>query len=280
VDRPDGGCPAERPTGIQRSGVVAAADRARMPAVASVAGPRPAGVSTEPVSSSGIRRSGPSSVQPVRCPAAWVRRPGSDGRAVRYPPSPHPSGVRPSNVQTAGVRPSGVRRPSGRVRLLLCQAVAVEPRSIRPGHPAPRERVKSPWAVAPSSGWVDGRGLDAGDAAQLARRRVGSAADPGRVGSGPAALARRPGRPGRRAQPRGWRLRCSAGAGGGAGLPHRPRGWRPGLGGRPRWVVVAAAAAGVDGPARATGRAGGDGRAAPARPRLAAGAPGALLTAL
>ena len=53
-----------------------------------------------------------------------------------------------------------------------------------------------------------------------------------------------------------------------------------GLGGRPRCVVVVEPAARVDGPGRADGLAGGNGRAAPARPRLAASIRGLLPTAL
>jgi hypothetical protein len=45
-----------------------------------------------------------------------------------------------------------------------------------------------------------------------------------------------------------------------------------GLGTRPRWVVVAEPDARVGGPGGVTGGAGGDGRAAPARPQPAAGA--------
>jgi hypothetical protein len=37
---------------------------------------------------------------------------------------------------------------------------------------------RSLWAAAPSSDSADGRGLDAGDATEVARRSVGSGADP------------------------------------------------------------------------------------------------------
>jgi hypothetical protein len=60
-----------------------------------------------------------------------------------------------------------------------------------------------------------------------------------------------------------------------------PAAWLPsGAGWRPRWVVVAEADVRMGGPGGASGRAGGDGRAAPARPGLAASAPGSLPTAL
>src|SRR5215217_3885940 len=52
------------------------------------------------------------------------------------------------------------------------------------------------------------------------------------------------------------------------------------LGARPRWVVVAEPDARVGGPGGVTGGAGGDGHAAPARPRPAASAPSSLPAAL
>jgi hypothetical protein len=86
VARPDGVCPAEPPVGIQRSGVVAAVDTARTPAMASVAGPRPA---------CGVHPSGfvvrdpavqPPGVQPVQCPARPV-----SSRLVSAPVRTRPS---------------------------------------------------------------------------------------------------------------------------------------------------------------------------------------------
>jgi hypothetical protein len=90
-------------------------------------------VSTHPVPSSRVRLSSPSGVQPVRCPArpvsghlgssSGVRRPGSvvRGPAVRCPPVQRPAVWCPP-------------RPSGRVRLLPRQAVALGTRPVRPGH--------------------------------------------------------------------------------------------------------------------------------------------------
>jgi hypothetical protein len=229
-------------------------------------------VSTHPVPSPGARLSGPSGVRPLRCPVAWVHRPGS--------------GVRPSGVHPSGVQPSGVRpRPSGRVRLVPYQAVALgtgrcgkTTRTMGTG-PGPL------WA-APSSSGSGRRPSRPGPR----RRRRGhpwsaglSVADPGRVGWG-----RRPGltlasRAGQAGMPsaRCRRLRC------GHGRKPQRKVAAPGreaavlgLGGRPPCVVVVAPAARVDGPGGTDGLAGGDGRAAPARPRQPASVPGLLPTAL
>jgi hypothetical protein len=165
VGRPDGGCPAERPAGIQRSGVVAVVGKARTPATASVAGPRPPGGVHSAVPSSGsggpaVRCpavvSSAASVQPVRCPA------------VRCPPVRRPAGCcPPPSVRTRPSRPP--------------QAAAVGPgRGGR--RPSPPERVEPRWAAASWSGSMDGRaGPDAGDAAEVAWS-VGSVVDPGQVG--------------------------------------------------------------------------------------------------
>jgi hypothetical protein len=80
---------------------------------------------------SGRLVSSASSVQPGRCPA------------LRCPAS----GVHPSGVQPSGVRP----RPSGRVRLVPTQAVALGP-GRGGGQPSSHERVESRWATAPSGG--------------------------------------------------------------------------------------------------------------------------------
>jgi hypothetical protein len=66
-----------------------------MPAIASVAGPRPACGVHHPVPSSGIRLSSPSGVR-------------SAGVVVRDP-AVQPSGVHPSSVHPSSVQPSGVR---------------------------------------------------------------------------------------------------------------------------------------------------------------------------
>jgi hypothetical protein len=110
----------------------------------------------------------------------------------------------------------------------------------------------------------------------------GSVADPGRVGCG-----RRPRlTAGDQAGLAGVRSAvangCAVGTGAGcsARWPQRPRGCRSGLGwvDHGGWGRGACRSGGRAG--RASGRAGGDGRAAPARPRLAAGTPGSPPTAL
>jgi hypothetical protein len=140
----------------------------------------------------------------------------------------------------------------------------------------------SPCGCRAVDGSVDGRGgRDAGDAADVGLVRGRSVADPGRrVGCGPrrpGLPAERPARPGRRSERPSraaarWARGQAAARAGGTG---RVAGVL-GLGGRPRWVVVAEPDARVGGPGGATGGAGGDGRAAPARPRPAANAPGSL----
>jgi hypothetical protein len=234
---------AERPAGIQRSGVVAVIDTARTPAMASVAGRRPAcgvhpsGVVRDPRRPCGVR------------PAGFIVR-GSGGPAVCRPPS----GVRPSAVRPVCPDASSWSHPGRCAR-----------------QPSPQEPSRSRWAAAPSSGSVDGRaGLGR---APLPSPRVGqwgSVANLAGVVSRrrPRVTAERPGRPGRRAERPSLRRRC----GHGSRLPREvaaPAAWLPssGLGGRPRWVVVVAPAVGVDGPERADGLAGGDG----VRPRRGPG---------
>jgi hypothetical protein len=175
VGRPDGGCPVERPAGIQRSGVVAVVGKARTPAMASVAGPRPACGVHHPVPSSGVRRtsrpvsgrlmSSVSSVQPVRCPA--VRCPAFWCPPVRRPP------VRlVSRLLSAPVRPDA--SVSSRLGRWRCGPGRCG------GQPAPQERVEVPVGVTRWSGWVDGRaGPDAGDAAGVTRWSVGVGGGPG-----------------------------------------------------------------------------------------------------
>ena len=232
--------------------------------MASVGGPRPACGVHHPVPSSGVRRSS----RPV------------SGRLASSVSSVHPSGVHPSGGQPAAVRPVG---PDASVSSHLGRWRCGPGRCG--GQPAPQERVEVPVGVTPWSGSVDGRaGPDAGDAAGVARWSVG-------VGSGPgpgwvraaAALDRwgtRQGWPacGARSLTAAlWAREQAAARGGRSGRVAAALGlgW-----GRPRWVVVVVPDARVDGPGRASGRAGGDGRAAPSRPRLAAGAPGSLPAAL
>jgi hypothetical protein len=120
---------AERPAGIQRSGVVAVIDTARTPAMASVAGRRPAcgvhpsGVVRDPRRPCGVR------------PAGFIVR-GSGGPAVCRPPS----GVRPSAVRPVCPDASSWSHPGRCAR-----------------QPSPQEPSRSRWAAAPSSGSVNGR---------------------------------------------------------------------------------------------------------------------------
>jgi hypothetical protein len=197
--------------------------------MASVAGPRPA---------CGIHPSD-------------FRRPGPGCPAVRCPARPVSS---PSGVQPSGVR----RRRSGRVRLVSHQAVAVGDRPRRHSHPHHGNGSRSRWAAASSSG--SGRRPSRPGRGRRRRGHPGSAglsvADPGRVGCGRRprlTLASRAGQAGVRSA---RRRRLREGTGGGrtgreAALL--------GMGGRPRYVVVVAPAAWVDGPGGADGLAGGMG---------------------
>jgi hypothetical protein len=238
-------------------------------------------VSTHPVPSSGSGCpavwcaarlvSSPSGVQPVRCPVTWVRRPGPMGPAVWCPPVQRPAlWCPPPSIRT---RPSPPTSGGG-----------VGDQMGATGQPAPRERVEVPVAAAPSSGSVNGRGLDDRGRRYRGRALVGgmSAADPAGLGEGGGGracpLSDQVGQAGVRSA-RGWRLRCGHGAGCSARLPHRWRGCCPGLG-----ATTVGGCRGAWGPG---GRAR-QGRwacrrgwaAAPARPRLAASIPGSLLTAL
>jgi hypothetical protein len=244
----------------------------------------PAGGVHSAGSSSGIRLSsrlvsGPPGVRsprvvvrgPAICPAAVLTRPALWRPPVRCPPV-HPSGVQPSAVHP------------------LCPVASVSSHLRRwrwgPGPGAGNRhhsnRSRSPVAAAPSGGWVDGRAaLRAGDAAWgrgLVSR--GSVADPGRGGGRgrrPRVPAARPGRPAGVRSARGWRRRW-----GRASRLRRelaaPAGWLPSRAG---WATTVGGGrgGGPSGwpPARMPA---GDGGAAPARPRLAAGAPGRLSAAL
>ena len=214
----------------------------------------------------------PSRRSPVRvqraCPPSRFRRPGSGGPAR---PVSGPSGVRPPGSS------SGVRRSGRPVSIRLVSIRLVSAPSVRTCPSRSRQAV----AVGPGR---SGRGtLHQGNGSRsvgcrtverLGRRpgpghwrRCRARASVGGVGGGPgsgwvraaaAALTRCASRQARPAcaAPVAGGSGEGAGTGGGARLPHLRRGWRAGRGGRPRWVVVAAAAAGVDGPARARRRAG------------------------
>jgi hypothetical protein len=177
--RPDGGCPVERPAGIQRSGVGAALGKARMPAIALVAGPRPPCGVHAAVASSGSGRlvSSASGVQPVRCPAVPGSSPGTWRPDGRCPPVRCPAGWCPPRL-------------SGRVRLLPSQAVALGTRPVRRGT-LPTATGRSPGG-RPRRRVARSRAEQAWTRARLPRPRVGqsaSVANPGRVGCGRAAAA-------------------------------------------------------------------------------------------
>jgi hypothetical protein len=238
VDPPRHVCPAERPAGIQRSGTVAVLDNARTPAMASVAGPRPAcGVHLSGPSSrpwlSGHPVSGPSGVQ---SPGLVVRDPAS-GRLV----STRPVSSRPVSTPV---------RPGASVWSPIKRGVWGQADAAR--QPPPRERVEVPMAAASSSG-SGRRPSRPGRATPPRSRMVGRGCRwrtrPGRVRAAAALDAGLPGRPGRRAE-RPVTSGCAR-----ARQEAAARGCRTGrvaaalgMGGRPRWVVVVEAAARVDGP--------------------------------
>jgi hypothetical protein len=273
VARPDGVCPQERPAAIEGVG------RGRRG--------RPGQQASHGVGrrcpACGVHPSGywlPGSGCPaVRCPVTWDGRPEGPavGRLLSTRPASSPVRCPPLRCPAVCCLP----RPSGRVRLPP-QAVALGTQVELAGRPWPPEPVKAPVAA---------RAVDGSTMVQEARMRatlpsrVGqggwSVADPGGPGwvraAAAARAAERPGRPGRRAErpPRAaarWaRVQAAARAGGSrrmAGV----LGWVRDHGGwsSPRLTPGWAA------PAGATGGAGGDGRAAPARPKPAASAPGSL----
>jgi translation initiation factor IF-2 len=245
-------------------------------------------VSTHPGSSSGIRRSS----RLVSSPSG-VRSPGSSWCPAVRPSAVHPSGVRPSGVRprpVSGLWCPPVQRPAGWVRPVVRTRPSppilgggVGPRSVRrapvttgTGRVPVGCRAVERFGRRPSR---PGRGQAVLPSSRGGQRGVGGG--PGRVGGGGGAcpLSDQAGQAGVRSAVAG-RRRCGTGGGCGARWPRLPRGCRREPGWRPRWVVVAEPAARVDGPERADGRAGSGGRAAPARPRLAAGAPGWLPAAL
>jgi hypothetical protein len=117
-----------------------------------------------------------------RCPACGVH---PSGIGVRDP-AVQPSGVRSPGVVVQTVRRSAVRcppvrcpavwcllRPSGRVRLLPPQAVALGPRSRWPGD-RDHGTGGGPCGCRAGDGSIDGRGgRDTGDAAEVGRSVAG-----------------------------------------------------------------------------------------------------------
>jgi hypothetical protein len=215
-------------------------------------------------------------VQPVRCSARPVSGHLGSSSGVRRSTRPassslsgvHPSGVHPSGVQPVWCPPPSVRtRPSPPT-----SGSGVGDQAGAAGHPSPQEPVEvlvgcravERLGGRPSRPW--GR-------ATLPGSRVGQwGVAGGLAGLGAAAaypLSDQAGQAGVRSAA-GWRHGVAA-----------PAGWLPLLG----WVGDHGAWSswslppGRTGPGRADGRAGGDGRAAPTRPRLAAGVPGSLPTA-
>jgi hypothetical protein len=256
VGRPDGGCPAERPAGIQRSGVVAVSARPgcrpwrRSPGrVHQVVSTQRLRRSCPAVQPSSVRPSGvrPSGVQPVRCPAGPVSsRPVSSRPVSSRPVSSRPVSGR---LLSASVRPDASSRPP--------QAAAVGTRSVR-RQPSPPERVESRWAAASWSGSMTAEQARTRAMLPGSRWLVGSVRTRARWVRRAAALDRlsdQAGQTGVRSA-RGWRLR----GGHGSRLQREgaaAAGWLPsGAEWRPRWVVVMGPAARVGGSGRADGRAG------------------------
>jgi hypothetical protein len=284
-------CPEQRPAGSERSGVVAVVDTASRQATASVTGVQHA-VSTHPLS--GVRDP---AVQPsgVRSPGVVVQR--VQRSAVRCPPVQRPA-VRCSAVCCPPVRcptvccppvrcPTVCCRPrrSGRVGLLPCSGGGVGDQGRGGRATLTTGTGGGPGAAGPSTA----RSMveEAGTRATLRKSRwpVGGrwptrAAGLGAGRGGRACpLSDQAGQAGVRSAPCG-RLMC----GHGSGLQREvaaPAAWlASSAGARPRWVVVAEPDARVGVPEGPGGGAGGDGRAAPARPKPAASAPGSLPAAL
>jgi hypothetical protein len=232
--------------------------------------------------------SGPA-VQPVRCPASspsGVRSPGFVvwGPAVR-PCGVHPSSVRPCGVHLSSVQPCGVRPVRPDASSPPTSGGGVGDQMGAAGQPAPRERVEVPVGAAPSSGSVSGRGLDDRGRRYRSRALVGgvSAADPAGLGEGGGGracpLPDQAGQVGVRAHVAGG---CAVSTEQAAARSCRTGGVAAVLG----WVrdhgewLSWSLRSGWTGLARPMGLPASGEAAAPARPRLVAGIPDSLPTAL
>jgi hypothetical protein len=141
----------------------------------------------------------------VPCPVPWAGRPE------------RPAVARLLSTRAVSSRLVSGPRPSGRVRLLPAQAVALGTQVEKAGTRATPP--KSRWSVG---GWwwtrAAGFGAGRGDRACPLSDQAGRAGGGAPVAGGCA---------------------VGTGAGGSARRLHPPPGWRPRLGARPRWVVVA-----------------------------------------
>jgi hypothetical protein len=232
---------------------------------------------------------------PVRvqhgCPPIRFRRPGPGcpARPVSGPPGVQSARCPVRPVSSHLGSSSGIWRPAVWCPPVRCPAVRTCPsgphQAVALGTGRCGKATRTTGAgpgpcrlPRPRAARADGReGPDAGDAAEVTHGRRGCRWWT-RAGSGVAAAvldaASRVGQAGVRSA---RRRRLREGTGGGCTGREAAV---PGMGGRPLCVVVEVPAARVDGPGGADGLAGGDGRAAPARPRQPASAPGLLPTAL
>jgi hypothetical protein len=211
----------------------------------------------------------------VRCPVTWAGRP--EGPAVGRLLSTRPASSRPLSSRAVSSRPVS-SRPSGRVRLLPPQAVALGTRSSWPGDRDHRNRWRPRWL--PSRRRLERRSRRPGCGRRCPSRggQWAVAGGPGPLGwcgpRRPRLPAERPGRPGRRAERPSraaalWAREQTAARAGCIRRVAGVLGWvrdhgewsSPSL--TPGWAA----------PGGVTGGAGGDGWAAPARPKLAASAP-------
>jgi hypothetical protein len=184
------------------------------------------------------------STHPVRrpgsgCPAVWCPARSVSGHPGSSSGSGDPAGCCPASSPLLSTRPVSsplLSTPVGPVASVSCHLRGgVGTRSRRPGDRHHGNGSRSRWAAAPSGGWVDGpAGLDAGDAAEVARWSVGCRWRTGLGwGQAAAACARCAARQARPAcgAACGWRLR----RGQGSRLRRElaaPAGWLPSSG----WV--------------------------------------------